>query len=246
MKKSLLMVLGLSANLFLSGCADDQARQQIADTNQRLTQVQQNVGVLDNKVSNQKLLDMLNQITDLQSQINDLNGRVATLEHGQKSGQSGQGQQFTSFDLRLQALESTVNNGSLTPGNSAVAAKQASSATRELQAAVRKIKANDPSAIPDLKNLMASSPDKTVAANASYFLAVAYIATAKYKDSISEASNFIVANGNSKYVPDALRVIYIAQSQLNDTAAATATAQRLLKSFPKSEAAKKVAKQMQQ
>ena len=39
---------------FLTGCADDQARQQIADTNQRLNQIQQNVGVLDNKVSNQK------------------------------------------------------------------------------------------------------------------------------------------------------------------------------------------------
>ena len=66
MKKSLLAILGLSANLFLIGCADDQARQQIADTNQRLSQIQQNVGVLDNKVSNQKVLDLLNQINDLQ------------------------------------------------------------------------------------------------------------------------------------------------------------------------------------
>ena len=69
MKKSLLTILGLSANLFLTGCADDQARQQIADTNQRLNQMQQNIVVLDNKLTNQKVLDLLNQIGDLQTQI---------------------------------------------------------------------------------------------------------------------------------------------------------------------------------
>ncbi len=247
MKRRLLTILGLSANLFLIGCADDQARQQIADTNQRLNQIQQNVGVLDNKVSNQKLLDLLNQINDLQNQINQLNGRVANVEQGQKAGQGDQSQQLQALDLRVQALESEINGqdsgGSQAP---AVVKKTAPSANSELQAAIKKIQSNQvPEAINDLKNLL-NNPDKTTAANARYFLSVAYVANGQYKEAIAEANKFIAANSKNKYVPDALRVVYISQTQLGNTSAAQATAKRLIKSYPNSEAAKKVAKQMQQ
>lgn len=241
MKKSLLAVLGLSANLFLIGCADDQARQQIADTNQRLSQIQQNVGVLDNKVSNQKVLDLLNQVNDLQTQINQLNGRVANLEQGQSSGQGDVGQQLQSLDLRVQSLESAAgvsHSAKLTiPKSSAMDA--------QLQDAVKKIQSNDlGSAITELKQIMASS-DKTSAISARYFLSVAYVANNQYKDAITEANKFVTANPANKNAPDALRVIYISQTQLGNANAAKTTAKRLIKSYPNSEAAKKVAKQMQ-
>lgn len=246
MKRRLLTILGLSANLFLIGCADDQARQQIADTNQRLNQIQQNVGVLDNKVSNQKMIDLLNQISDLQNQINQINGRVTNLEQGQKSGQGDLGQQVQSLDLRVQALESSVATGSVrSPALKSTMTDNGMNA--QLQDAVKQIQANNlQPAISQLKNIMATSSDKAVAANARYFLSVAYVANAQYKEAISEANKFIAANANNKYVPDALRVIYISQSQIGNTAGAKATAKRLIKSYPNSEAAKKVAKQLSQ
>lgn len=247
MTKRLLTILGLSANLFLTGCADDQARQQIADTNQRLNQIQQNVGVLDNKVSNQKMLDLLNQINDLQTQISQINGRVTNLEQGQSSGQGDQSQQLQALDLRISALESASNDGAMPKANPAVRATGMSSASSaELQAAIKKIQANDlDAAITQLKELI-DAKDKATAANARYFLAVAYVANSQYTEAIDEANQFINANAKNKYVPDALRVIYIAQGQLGNTTAASNTAKRLIKSYPNSSAAKKVAKQLQQ
>lgn len=244
MKKSLLAILGLSANLFLIGCADDQARQQIADTNQRLSQIQQNVGVLDNKVSNQKVLDLLNQVNDLQTQINQLNGRVANLEQGQSSGQGDIGQQLQSLDLRVQSLESAVG---VSHPNRPMSAASPKSGTMDvqLQDAIKKIQANDLNgAITELKQVMTSS-DKASSASARYFLSVAYVANNQYKDAITEANKFVTANPANKNAPDALRVIYISQTQLGNTSAAKATAKRLIKNYPNSEAAKKVAKQLQ-
>lgn len=244
MKKSLLTIIGLSANLFLIGCADDQARQQIADTNQRLSQIQQNVGVLDNKVSNQKLIDLLNQINDLQTQINQLNGRVSNLEQGQKTGQGDQNQQVQALELRVQALEDAA--GGSKAANAAKPAVVTSSNNPELQAAVKKLQNKQiPEAITDLQNI-ANGSDKVAAASANYYLSVAYVANSEYKEAITQANKFIAENPNNKFVPDAMRVVYISQSQLGNTKAANATAKKLIKSFPNSEAAKKVAKQLQQ
>ncbi|TXI93286.1 MAG: outer membrane protein assembly factor BamD [Neisseriales bacterium] len=244
MKKSLLTIIGLSANLFLIGCADDQARQQIADTNQRLSQIQQNVGVLDNKVSNQKLIDLLNQINDLQTQINQLNGRVSNLEQGQKTGQGDQNQQVQALELRVQALEDAA--GGSKAANAAKPTVVTSSNNPELQAAVKKLQNKQiPEAITDLQNI-ANGSDKVAAASANYYLSVAYVANSEYKEAITQANKFIAENPNNKFVPDAMRVVYISQSQLGNTKAANATAKKLIKSFPNSEAAKKVAKQLQQ
>lgn len=242
MKKSLLAILGLSANLFVIGCADDQARQQIADTNQRLNQLQQNITVLDNKLTNQKVLDLLNQISDLQNQINQLNGQISSLQQGQNSGQSNVGQQLQSLDLRVSALESA--SGVSAP-RTAVRAEAAVNANSQLQDAIAKIKANDVNgAITELKQIITSG-DKVSAASAHYYLSVAYVANNQYKDAISEANKFIAANAKNKNVPDAMRVIFISQTQLGDTNAANATAKKLIKLYPNSDAAKKVAKQVQ-
>jgi len=246
MKKSLLTILGLSANLFLIGCADDQARQQIADTNQRLSQIQQNVGVLDNKVSNQKLIDLLNQINDLQTQINQLNGRVSNLEQGQKTGQGDQNQQVQALELRVQALEDAAGGSKTTTNVANKASVATTSSNPELQAAVKKLQNKQiPEAITDLQNI-ANGTDKSAAAIANYYLSVAYVANSEYKEAITQANKFIADNPNNKFVPDTMRVVYISQTQLGNTKAANATAKKLIKSFPNSEAAKKVAKQLQQ
>lgn len=246
MKKSLLAILGLSANLFIIGCADDQARQQIADTNQRLNQLQQNIVVLDNKLTNQKVLDLLNQISDLQNQINQLNGQISNLQQGQSSGSTDVRQDLQALDMRVSALESSSGVSAPRSDFHATPAKTInSSSNAQLQDAIAKIKSNDINgAIVELKQVMAS-PDKASAASARYYLSVAYVANNQYKEAISEANKFIAANANNKNVPDAMRVIFISQTQIGDTVAANATAKRLIKSYPNSDAAKKVAKQIQ-
>lgn len=90
----------LSANIFLTSCADDQARAAIGDTNARLSLLEQNVGLLGTKVSNQRVLDLLNKVDDLQSQLNDLNGEVSTLKQNQQSGLAMQEQINQDYKVR--------------------------------------------------------------------------------------------------------------------------------------------------
>ena len=255
MKKCLLTISILSANLFIIGCADDQARQQIADTNQRLNQLQQSVSVVNNKLTNQKTLDLLNQIDSLQNQINQLNGKIAELEQGKSSSGADTQQQIQSLDMRVAALEgsgggSTANDAKakmIAPAVAVVETKSSNNDEAKLDAAIAKIKSNKiASATADLKEIISTGGNSASAKEARYYLSIAYVADSKYSNAIDEANKYISVSPKGKNVPDAMRVVYIAQTQMGNNAAAKATASKLLKSYPNSPAAKKVAKQINQ
>ena len=233
MKTKTFVLTILTASL-IAGCADTTARNQIADTNQKLTVIQQNVGVLDNKVSNQKVLDLLNQVSDLQNQINQLNGQLANLENLQKTSSTDVSQQLQSLDLRITALEggsSTTQSTTNTPN----------STNAKLQAAINNIKNNHNTlAITQLRQIMMTTTDKNLALNAKYLLCVAYVSNAQYSVAIKEANAFIAIAGTNSKVPDAMRIIYISQTQLGNTSAANEIAQKLQEKYPNSDAAKKV------
>ena len=243
-KRSLLAIIGLSASLFLIGCADDQARAQLADTNYRLAQLQKNFDLLNTKVDNQKSIDMVNQLDSLQNQINQLNGSVETLGHNVKESQSIQDQLNQSFDSRLQSLESGGAQLSPRKAQSSVNSPEAQVAitnSAELQNALITLKSKDfPKAITQLKNIIATNPDKIVTTNASYYLGIAYAANGQYKQAIVTASKFYQENPTNKNAPDAMRTIFICQNQMGNTEAANAMADKLQKMYPKSVASKKV------
>ncbi len=253
MKKSLLTISILSANLFLLGCADDQARQQIADTNQRLNQLQQSITVVNNKLTNQKTLDLLNQIDNLQNQVNQLNGKIAEFEQNKATASGDTAQQLQSLDMRVAALEGGDTSAKAVKSNAADmkpvpivanANLDNPNSAKLLDSAIAKIKANKiPAAITDLKQVI-SSGDTASAKEAHYYLSIAYVADSKYSTAVDEANKFISLSPKSKNVPDAMRVIYIAQTQMGNTTEAKAIASKLLKSYPNSSAAQKVAKQI--
>ena len=248
MKRCLLAIVVLSANLFLIGCADDQARAQLADTDARLSQMEQTVSVLGNKVSNQKMLDILNKLDDLQNQIDQLNGNVATLQHNQQSYQDTQNQVNQSIDQQLQALcGSSISTESGGVSSSAPIAivkpksKGVSNNNSQLQSALKKIKSHDLNgAIKQLKTITSTTTDSGVKATANYYLAVAYAANGEYKNSIFIARKFVEANPSSVYAPDALFTIYISQQQLGMKKSAQTTADQIKKDNPNSSVAKKL------
>ena len=238
-KRSLLTIIGLSASLFLIGCADDQARAQLADTNYRLAQLQKNVGLLDTKIDNQKLLDMINQLDSLQNQINQLNGAVDSLRHNVRESQSIQEQLNQGMDSRLQALEGGSSNRTSSSEKPSTPVPINNGA--ELQQALTTLKAKDFSkAITQLRNIIATNPDKDTAINASYYLSIAYAANGQYKQAITTASKFYQENPNNKNAPDAMRTIFICQTQMGNKSGAQAMADKLQKMYPKSTASKKV------
>lgn len=251
MKRSLLAILALSANLFLIGCADDQARAQLADTNAKLSQMQQNVNVLDSKISNQKLLDVLNKLDDLQNQINQINGDVAAL----KQNQATQDQLNQSIQDQIQSLGGHVTKPNTKSSPSAVASGTAESNTadegnggddsKSLSVAVKNLKEHHfTTAIKQLKNVISVSKNSSVTADANYYLTVAYAASGAYKNAIVQGRKFVHDNPDSSNAPDALQTVFISQQQLGMKQSAKNTAKMLIKKYPDSGAAKKVKSQI--
>jgi TolA-binding protein len=270
MSKCLLAIVILSANLLLTGCADDQARAQLADTNTRLSLLEQNVGLLGNKVSNQKGLDLLNKLDELQSQVDQLNGIVSTLKQNQQTYQTTQDQINRGLQDQIQPnvtgatpsvattaksdeggdsdtvdnADSISNNKNIPQNVSQDKAKTQDKAKVDkdkLDAALKRLKAHDfNNAIKQFKSIIDTSKDVQVSSTASYYLAVAYVANKQYKNAIAVARKFVTANPDNSNAPDALRIVYISQTELGMTKAAANTANSLLKTYPNSDAAKKL------
>lgn len=265
-------MLTLSANLFLVGCADNQARAQIADLNNRLSQMQDSLSSVDNKVSGQKSLDMVNKMSDIQDQIDQINGSISTLSNNQKKFQATQNQLNQGLQQQISTLGNkpvvnnkpvasnvvskksvasvpvATNDDAATDDNaSAPVVESNNDDKKKLKDSFNEIKAhNFKKAISDLKDIIANSDDQTTVGTATYYLAVAYAASANYKNSIIVARKYLETNPNGRDAPNAMRTIYISQSQLGMTKSAAKTARELIKKFPNSEAAKKVKAQISQ
>ena len=244
MKKSLLTILGLSANLFLIGCADEQARAQIADTNAKLAQLQSSIG----NVQNNPQISTLNKLDDLQNQIDQINGNVDTLNHNQKNYQATQDQLNQSTEQQIQAIQQATGQKvtSVQVASAAIAEIKPASAPiagrkNELNAAIKKLKArNFPAAIKDFKTIIKTSPNPDTVADAQYYLAVSYAANSQYTDAIATALKFVTDNPQNKFAPDALRTEYVSQMQLGMKQSAAKSAALLNKNYPDSEANKKI------
>lgn len=249
MQRRLLTAIGLSTTLLLVSCADDQARSQLATINSQVSQLQETVSVIGTKVSTQKLVDILNKLDDLQNQINELNGNVNTLKQNQQDYKVAGEQLHQSLEQQVQALqqkesESSPQHPRRQEGASSPVVATTTATTDSggpLKVALKKIKArNFPQAIKDLKNIISTSDDSAAVTNASYYLSVAYAANGQYKDAMLIARKFIKDNSDNSNIPDALRVVYIAQTQLGMKKSAAKTATQLISQYPNSEAAKKV------
>lgn len=249
-RKRLLSVIGLIATFFVIGCADEQARAGLADTNARLMQLQETVGVLNTKVTTQKLVDLLNKLDNLQSQIDSLNGNVDTLKQDQQSYKATQDELYQSLEQQIQILQQggvkTLPSAKTSSSATSVAAKpqgddSADSGDSSLKLALKQVKSHKfTEAIQNLKHIMVTSTNQDVVASATYYLAVAYAANQQYKSAISVAQKFVIDNPDSQNAPDAMRIIYISQIQSGMKKAANKTAQTLISKYPNSDAAKKI------
>lgn len=234
-KKCLLMiVISLSANFFLYGCADDAARAQISDTNARLDKLQGNIGVIDSKVSDQKMINVLNKLDSLQDQIDDLNGKVSTISNNQKTYQATQEQVNQSLQQQIES--------SGAPSSQKIASSEVvSSGGGDLDSAIKKIKNHNFSqAIKELKNIINTSPDKDTVQKASYFLTVTYAANTQYKDAVITGHKYVNDYPDSENAPDVLRTVYISQKQLGMVKSAAKTAATIKQKYPNSDSAKKI------
>lgn len=243
-RKRLLTALGLSATFFVIGCAtDDQARASLAETNARLTALEQTVGVLNTKTSTQKMVDLLNKLDSLQTQIDNLNGNVDTIKQDQQSYKATQDQLYQSLEQQIQTLQQGSGGKAtqLSKTNTSSPVIDSTDSSTSLKLAVKQVKGHQfTQAIKSLKNIMTTSNDPATIASATYYLAVAYAANGQYKSAVAVANKFVADNPNDSNAPDAMRIVYISQTQLGLKKSAENTAQKLIKNYPDSDAAQKI------
>jgi TolA-binding protein len=247
--KSLLTIIILSASLFLVGCADDQARAQITDTNIKLYQLEQTVGVLGNKVNNQQILDLLGKIDEMQNQISQLNGAVANLQHDLQTFQDTQNQLNQTFaqqlglDINKESGATNSNNVVSNSNNKVDLSTNDNNSNIDFQNILKQIKNhNFQSAIDALNSFISNNSihDNVKKSLALYYIAISYAASGKYKDAIYSARRAIDLNPNSINTPDILFTIYLSQKQLGMKKSALSTAATLKNKYPSSNAAKKI------
>lgn len=245
MKIRLLTIVVLSANL-LTGCADDQARTQIADTQVKLSQLQNDVNLLSTKSSNSGQLDLLNRLDDLQEQINQLNHSVDDLKHNFSTSQQTQDQINQGVQKQIgggSVLSVSTNSKSNASGSVVAATAVAAGVARgsvasniddkNLNSAIVQIRQkNYNGAIKKLNSIVAKSSNTQVVTKAKYYLVVAYAASGQYKSAINAGNNFVKENPDDPHAGNALQVVYISQKSLGMNKLAQVTLDQIQQKYP--------------
>lgn len=249
MKKTLPLLLVA----LLAGCAStsdlDATRRQL-DEIQRNSQ--QRFSQIETKISNEKLLEMVNQVEVLKSEVAKLRGDVEVLNYNLQTTQKRQNDLYNDLDQRLAPLEGKKADGGEAVANTDTAQSAASpqaapvdSTNADYERALGLLRNRDfKKAIPALKTFIDANPSAKQTPEARFWLGIAYNAERQYQPAIDTYNRFIELSPNHPKVPDALRNIGGCQRDLGDANAARATWQKLIKKYPKSDAAAKAKQQL--
>ncbi|POZ63114.1 tol-pal system protein YbgF [Chromobacterium alticapitis] len=230
--------------LTLAGCAStsdlEATRRQLDLVNQQATT---RIAAVETKLSNDKLLEMVNQVDTLKAEVAKLRGDVEVLNYNLQTTQKRQNDLYNDLDGRLGKLEGAAS--SKQDASQPAAAQQQAAAgdgqgAPDYDKALNLLRARDfPNSINALGAFLQQNPQAPQAAEASYWLGVAHTALRQYDAAIEIHRRFVEQYPNNHFAPDALRNIGNCQRELGQVDQAKNTYRRLIKLYPKSDAALK-------
>jgi len=238
---------------------DDEARKRIEATNQRLTQIQQQldgrITALEQQLKSQGLVELFNQVEQLKSDIARLRGQIEVLTYEQDQQQKRQKDLYVDLDTRLRKLEGGgtgtlgATDAAPPPPVAAVAPPPpvagalppaGADEQKVYDAALDKFKAGSyGSAVAGFQTFLKTYPKSPLAPSAQYWIGNAQYAQKDFKGSIATQRQLVAAYPDSAKVPDAMLNIATAQLDLGDGTGSRRTLEDLLAKYPKSEAAAK-------
>ena len=233
---------------------DDEARKRIEATNQRLVQVERELGeriaALESQLKSQGLVELFTQVEQLKSDVAHLRGQIEVLTYEQEQQQKRQRDLYVDLDSRLRKLEggagaATGGAAEAPPAAAApppptAAAPAGADEQRVYDAALDKFKAGSyGAAIAGFNTFLKTYPKSPLAASAQYWIGNAQYAQKDFRGAIATQRQLIAAYPDSPKVPDAMLNIATAQLDLGDGAGSRRTLEDLLAKYPKSEAAAK-------
>lgn len=266
----LLVVLPVRAGMF----DDNVARKGVQDQAKRLdefkvevkTQTDAIAGRLGkieetlrgSQVTQQSMLELVNQIELLKREIQSLRGQVEVVNNGVESNAKRQRDMYVDLDTRMRrlepggaapagasAVETPPSGASSATTASAPATAGSADETRVYEAAQQQRRiGNYKGAITSFQSFMGQYPKSALAHRAQYWIGDSYFNLKDYKNAIASQQKLIAAYPDSASAPDAMLNIASAQAELGESASARKTMDGLVARYPSSEAAEKAKRRL--
>ena len=203
--------LALSAALLLtlSACATtsdiEATRNQIDQVNR---QASARLSEVESKLSNEKLLEMVNQVDSLKAEVAKLRGEVEVANYNLQTTQKRQNDLYNDLDGRLSHLESAGKEAVAQQNASQPAANQPAAAdtqtSPDYDKALNLLRARDfANATTALSLFIQQNPNAPQAVDALYWLGVSHTAQRQYDAAIEIHRRFAEQYPDNPKAPDA-------------------------------------------
>jgi tol-pal system protein YbgF len=208
---------------------------------------------VDRIVSNQSLTEMSQRLDALQAEMRTQQGRIEELQNENEQLKRQQRDLYADLEKRLQGAA----GGAVAAGSAGAAASAATSAAADSAAAkpgsatpengeqaqytraMDALKArNYAAATEGFRSLAATYPEGELADNTQYWLGESYYVTQEYDHAAAAFQHVLSGWPNSRKVPDAMLKLGYTQVEQKKLAAGRATLQKVVDSFPGTDAAK--------
>lgn len=198
------------------------------------------------KLANQRLLDLVNQVTLLKGEVATLRGQNEVLQHQVAETQKRQNDLYNDIDLRLGKMEKQLREASQ-PQAEAPAAEPAAANPAEtaLARALEVLRARDfAKSLPLLKAVADGYPGSEQSLEATYWMGVAHTALKQYSAAIDIQRRFAEQNPKHPKAPETLRLMAGNQLQLEQKDQARLTLRKIIKQYPGTPAAQRAQQQL--
>ncbi|HZD21777.1 MAG TPA: tol-pal system protein YbgF [Burkholderiales bacterium] len=227
---------------------DEEARRRIDVLRQEMTENQRQVAEqlkkLDATVSSASdrsaLLQISTQVETLNNELARMRGQLETLTNQAETADRRQKDLYLDIDTRLRKLEQSREQAAIAPPTSATSpeAEASPAEMRAYQAALDQFKLGNYSlAVSAMQGFLVTYPSSKLAANAQYWVGMAYSGQRDYKQAISAQRKLLSGWPESDKAPDAMLSIASSQETMGERKNAQKTLEDLVTKYPKSSAA---------
>ena len=238
-----LLTVPVHAQLF---GGDDVARKQVAEHAKRIDALSQQLARIEDSLKSlsatNPALELSQQLERLREEITQMRGQVEVLGNQAETAEARQKQLYLDIDTRLRKLEQAREQAAAPekPAASAHPAEAEPSAgeAKAYQAALDQFKLGNYSlAVAAMQGFLVTYPASSLAANAQYWIGMAYSGQRDYKSAIAAQRKLLAAWPDSPKAPDAMLSIASAQETMGDRASARKTLEELIAKYPGSSSA---------
>jgi tol-pal system protein YbgF len=265
--RAFLPLLLLSCNVSYAGLFDDsQAREQIEALRTQVTEMEARMKRTEEALMGQALIELHTQMEALKAELSKLRGQIEVLQDENQSLRKQQKDFYLDLDNRLRQMEpdspdmpaldskipasptdqptATVTD---TPSKKTTVALQLPDAVQRdsYDKAYTAFKEGDyTGAITGFENFLAQHPLSALAPAAAYWIGNAHYALRNFDEAIAAQQRLIEAYPDSSKAPDGLLNMASSQIEIGQKPAARKTLEKLITSYPSSDAAEKAKRRL--